>query len=129
MRTALVVDDDDLVRPTVGALLNALNFNVVEAESGKDAFQYISRSNFDLIITDLFMPEIDGIELILKIRKLAPQTPIILMTGGAMRFPYGSGNLNSLTNSAEFFGATHVIHKPFRKHELAKIVEEALSGS
>jgi CheY-like chemotaxis protein len=126
MKKVLVVDDDDLVRPTVSAMLSALNFEVVEAPNGKEALQFVSEADFNLILTDLFMPEFDGLELILKIREGASDTPIILMTGGGKYFPSGSEGLNDLTSSAEFFGASFVINKPFRKAELAEIVDQAL---
>ncbi len=125
MKKVLVVDDDDLVRATVSAMLGALSFEVVEAPSGKEALQLVSDAHFDLIVTDLFMPEFDGLELILKIREMASDTPIILMTGGGKYFPSGSEGLDDLTTSAEFFGASFVINKPFRKADLEKIVDQA----
>ncbi len=124
MKKVLVVDDDDLVRPTVSAMLGALHFDVVEAPSGKEALQFVSEADFDLILTDLFMPQFDGLELILKIREMASETPIILMTGGGKYFPSESEGLNDLTTSAELFGASFVINKPFRKADLAKIIEQ-----
>ncbi len=126
MKRILVVDDDELVRPTVSAMLRALDFEVVEAPNGKEALQYVSKTDFDLILTDLFMPEFDGFELILKIREVASGTPIILMTGGGTYYPSRSEGLNDLTTSAEFFGASFVINKPFRKAELAKIIDQVL---
>lgn len=126
MKKILVVDDDELVRPTVSAMLRALNFEVVEAPNGKEALQFVSKANFDLILTDLFMPEFDGFELILKIREVASDTPIVLMTGGGTYYPSQSEGLNDLTTSAEFFGASFVINKPFRKAELAKIIDQVL---
>lgn len=129
MKKAIVVDDDNLVRPTVSAMLRALGFDVTEASSGKAALQLLSESKFDLVVTDLFMPEFNGIELILGIKELALSTPIVLMTGGGVHFPRGSGGLSDLTESAEVFGASFVIQKPFRKSELEEIVSSALGQS
>ncbi len=126
MKSVLVVDDDDLVRGTVSSLLQGLDFQVTETACGKDAFKLVSKTLFDLIVTDLFMPEIDGIELILKIRKIHPTIPIVLMTGGGKLFPYGSGSLNDMIESAEFFGASCVIHKPFRKDALTTTIWQAV---
>lgn len=126
MKKAIVVDDDELVRPTVCAMLRTLDFDVTEASSGKTALELLSESKFDLVVTDLFMPEFNGIELILGIKELALSTPIVLMTGGGKHFPRGSGGLSDLTDSAEIFGASYIIQKPFRKNELAKIVTKAL---
>lgn len=124
LRKVLVVDDDELVRPTVSAMLSLLSFNVTEASRGKDALQLISEENFDLIVTDLFMPGVDGFDLIIKIRKITSKTPIILMTGGGRFFPQGSGALNSVTDSAEFLGASVVLQKPFRKENLTRVLAQ-----
>lgn len=127
MKTAIVVDDDDLVRRTVCFMLSALDFDVTEAPSGKNALRVLSESKFDLVITDLFMPEFDGLELILEIKKMALDTPVVLMTGGGKHFPPDSERLNALTESAMLFGASHIIQKPFKKDDLAAIVKKALA--
>lgn len=124
LRKALVVDDDDLVRPTVSTILSILSFNVTEASRGKDALKLVSEEHFDLIVTDLFMPEIDGLELVLKIRKLTSTTPIVLMTGGGILFPKGSGGLDDLTSSAEFLGASFVLQKPFKKEDFMRVLAQ-----
>ena len=124
MKMVLIVDDDELVRSTVSAMLSALKFNVTEAPNGKVALKLTSECRFDLIVTDLFMPEIDGLELVNQIRKISPGTPIVMMTGGGMLFPQGSGSLSDLTSSAEFLGASFVINKPFRKEALTKVLEK-----
>ncbi len=121
MRKALVVDDDDLVRATVSAMLGSFGFDVREAAMGKTALKLVADESFDLIVTDLFMPEIDGLELVLKIRKITATIPILLMTGGGMLFPKGSGGLNDLTSSAEFLGASFVLQKPFRQDDFKKV--------
>jgi FixJ family two-component response regulator len=63
----------------------------------------------------------------LRVKELALSTPIVLMTGGGKHFPRGSGGLNDLTESAELFGASYVIQKPFKKNDLAEIVNNALA--
>lgn len=127
MMKVLVVDDDDLVRPTVSAMLRAIHLEVSDTSSGKNALALVSSNRFDLIVTDLFMPDFDGIELILRIRELTPDTPIVLMTGGGKLFPPGSDGLDNLTTCAEYFGASYIIYKPFRKRELSELVMKALS--
>ena len=127
MIKVLVVDDDDLVRPTVSAMLREIDLEVSETSSGKNALALLSLNTFDLIVTDLFMPDFDGIELILRIRDLTSDTPIVLMTGGGRLFPPGSDGLDNLTTSAEYLGASYIIYKPFRKRELSELVMKALS--
>ena len=125
MKKAIVVDDNDLVRPTVAFMLRALDFHVTEAQSGKDALRLLSETEFDLVLTDLFMPEFDGLELILEIKKMSLKTSVVLMTGGGKHFVSGSYELENLTDSAKLFGASYTIQKPFKKDDLAKIIEKA----
>lgn len=127
MKTAIVVDDDEIVRAAVSFMLRALNFDVTETSRGEVALKLLSERTFDLVVTDLFMPEFDGLELILGIKKLAISTPIVLMTGGGRLYPPESKHLDNLTESAELFGASYVIHKPFKKNDLAEIVKQALA--
>lgn len=127
MKKVIVVDDDDLVRPTVCYMLRILDFDVTEAASGTEALRLLSESKFDLVITDLFMPKFNGLELILEIKQMASDTPVVLMTGGAKHFPPDSKGLNDLTDSAELFGASYVIQKPFKKDNLKSIVKQAIA--
>ena len=127
MKKVILVDDDDLVRSTVCFMLRTLDFDVTEAPCGKEALKLLSESKFDLVITDLFMPEFDGLELILEIKKMALGTPIVLITGGGKHFRPGSEDLTNLTDSAELFGASYSIQKPFKKKDLAEIVKHALA--
>jgi len=126
LKKVLVVDDDDLVRPTVSAMLSALQFDVVETPDGKEARRLAAQSDFDLVVTDLFMPGFDGYELMIEIRKMTSDTPIILMSGGGKFFPAGSEAFDDIISSAELLGASYVIDKPFRKADLARIVNQAL---
>lgn len=126
LKKALIVDDDDLVRPTVTAMLSALQFDVVETPNGKEALRLVAESDFDLVVTDLFMPGFDGYELMIEIRKMTSDIPIILMSGGGKFFPAGSEAFDDIISSAELLGASYVIAKPFRKADLARIVAQAL---
>ncbi len=76
-KTVLVVDDDMITQLTTKALLGNCNFDVVLSDNGIEAISKINSRKFDLILTDLFMPEMDGFELSKKLRKLNIETPII----------------------------------------------------
>jgi len=76
-KTVLVVDDDMITQLTTKALLGNCNFNVVLSDNGVDAISKIENTKFDLILTDLFMPEMDGFELAKKLRELEIDSPII----------------------------------------------------
>lgn len=129
MLKALVVDDDRLVRATVSAMLSTLMCDVVEASNGRFALKMLIEDGFDLVITDLFMPEGDGFELAIKIRKFNSTIPIVLMTGGGRLFPQGSSALNDLTCSAEFIGASYVLQKPLRKKDFTQVLVQISESS
>ena len=76
-KTVLVVDDDMITQLTTKTLLSNCNFDVVLSDNGVDAISKINDSKFDLILTDLFMPEMDGFELSRRLRELKIETPII----------------------------------------------------
>ncbi len=80
----LVVEDDKLSREAVVSfLVEDLKFDVEEAEDGYEALEILTQQRFDLVVSDVRMPKIDGIELLKNSKKLYPQTEVILMTGFA----------------------------------------------
>jgi CheY-like chemotaxis protein len=81
----LVVDDEEAVRETLADMLEAMNHNVVLATSGQQAIQKLAGDSFDLVFTDLAMPEMDGWETAREIRKRWPDMNVVLVTG------YGPG--------------------------------------
>jgi CheY-like chemotaxis protein len=80
-RRVLLVDDERLVREMVRVLLCQEGYAVVEANNGAEALGLFTRGKYDLVMTDYEMPFIKGNELALKIKKLAPRQPILMMTG------------------------------------------------
>ncbi|HEY8203310.1 MAG TPA: PAS domain S-box protein [Pyrinomonadaceae bacterium] len=79
--SVLVVDDEEVVRETLAEMLADLDHKVVTAESGRDAVEKIGRDDFDLVFTDLAMPEMDGWETAREIRRQRPELPVVLVTG------------------------------------------------
>lgn len=124
MAKILIIDDDQGVGNTVTSMLAQGNHEVVFESLSVRAFQMLSESTFDLVISDVFMPNCDGIELVLEIKRARPETKIILMTGGARYFPCGSGALSDITNSAEMLGAHATIQKPFGRKQLIGLVTQ-----
>jgi DNA-binding response OmpR family regulator len=108
----LVIDDDHLVRYTLSKILQRNGYDVVTASDGRRAMAVFREEWPDVVITDIIMPEQEGIETILKIRCERPEVKIIAISGGAR-----NRNLNYL-NMAEAFGADDVILKPFEAEEL-----------
>ena len=77
----MVIDDEEVVRETLADMLSDLSHRVVMVESGKDAIARVSEGPFDIVFTDLAMPEMDGWETARAIRQLKPELPVVLVTG------------------------------------------------
>jgi DNA-binding NtrC family response regulator len=77
----LIVDDDDSIRDLVSIFLTALKFDIKAVDNAYDAMDLFTEKAFDLILTDIEMPGMDGLELALNIKKTSPETPVILITG------------------------------------------------
>ena len=83
MRRILIVDDDQAVRMAIRVLLEHEGFEVVVAESGRRAIEAVDGAAFDLVIVDIFMPGMDGLETIKAFHRCAPGLPIIHTRIGA----------------------------------------------
>jgi CheY-like chemotaxis protein len=126
MARILLVDDDELVRATVCAMLADGGYDVVPAVDGEDGILQFQRRQFDLVICDVIMPNMDGLEMVREIRRLSAEIPIISMTGSFMRST-GGAHLNAVyLRLCSELGATKVIAKPFRVHELLPLVQQCL---
>jgi CheY-like chemotaxis protein len=118
----LVVDDSRTVRAIVSQQLSAAGHDVLEAADGKLGLALFVRTSPDLVISDVVMPEMDGFEIFGAIRRAAPSTPLILMSGGRR-----SLQVDDLLRSAKLLGARQVLRKPFSGEELLRVAEGALS--
>src|SRR2546429_5287654 len=84
----MVIDDEEVVRETLADMLSDLSHRVVMVENGRDAVAKISEGSFDIVFTDLAMPEMDGWETARAIRQLKPELPLVLVPGhGATATP------------------------------------------
>ena len=106
--TILVVDDEELIRNFVVTLLSRVGHSCVTAKDGVDALDKMKGTKFDAVITDIKMPEMDGIILIREISKQNPQLPVMVMT--AFDEEYSAGTAISC-------GAREFIVKPFSPDE------------
>ena len=95
-------------------------FNVLTADDGKKGMTLFNKNQVDLVITDIVMPEKEGIEIILELKKLLPDIPIIAISGGGRLSP--DGYLNAATR----LGAKYTFKKPFDWDDLLSTVNEAL---
>ena len=109
----LLVDDERLVRETVRGLLCLDEHKVVEANNGAEALRVFAQGHFDLVLTDLRMPFVEGDELAVKIRELSPQQPILMITA----HPHRPGRTNPVDA---------ILYKPFSLGHLRLAVAKLL---
>jgi CheY-like chemotaxis protein len=121
MARILVIDDDSSVRAMIKGALSDEGYEVMEAADGKAGLKCYQNSPADLVITDLIMPEKEGIETIMDLRREFPEVKIIAISGGSR---YGS---DSNLRLAERLGAIRTLAKPFKIPDLLEAVREVLS--
>lgn len=119
MPSVLVVDDSTSVRQMVGFTLKQIGFEPTEAEDGAVALQVAGSQGFDLVITDLNMPNLDGIELIKALRQQEKHKyiPILMLT---------TESQDSKKQEGKAVGATGWIVKPFRPDQLQAVVQKVM---
>ena len=120
MAGILLVEDDHDLRTMLKSSLQKGSHLIIEASDGKEALQKFKSLLIDLVITDLVMPEQDGIGLIMELKKLKPDIKIIAISGGGKA---GPANYLSI---AETLGADAVFAKPFSINSFQEKVEEIL---
>jgi len=118
----LIIDDQDAVRQSVRKILELEGHTVTESSSGQDGLSLIRSQTFDLLITDIFMPETDGLEVIQKLHQENPNLKILAITGGGT-----TGGFNFLPQ-AKAFGAHATLHKPFLREELLEALQLAFNA-
>ncbi len=117
----LLVDDDSAVREFIALVLTGAGFTVEEAGNGMEAMHRLDEQVPDLVITDILMPQKEGIECIREIRGLVPNVPVIAMSGG------GGGQADYLRMAA-LLGAAAVLAKPFDPMELVALARRLVAS-
>jgi CheY-like chemotaxis protein len=115
-----VIDDDESVRQTVGRILRSAGYAVVDAKDGEAGLLAVERSHPIMIVTDIVMPNREGIETIREAKQRFPAIPIIAISGGGRLGPDGFLEL------ARKLGADDCLAKPFRPVELLEKVARLL---
>jgi CheY-like chemotaxis protein len=124
MSKILLIEDSESMRAQMEIMVSELNHSCTSVGNGREAIDLLKVENdFDLIITDIFMPEMDGIETIEKIRQIFPRKRIIAVSAGGMGMS-GAGMLEI----ASGLGAQAVLNKPFATEAFKKTVLEALAA-
>ena len=121
MKKILVIEDDSQLREMLRQTLEREGYTVVDIPNGREALDLHQQHEMDLVITDIFMPEKDGVETIMELKRVSPDLKIIAVSGGS-RYVRDENALKA----AKEFGAEHVIFKPFEQKEILSAVEQLL---
>jgi DNA-binding NtrC family response regulator len=117
MAKILVIDDDRPIRSTLKEILEFEKFEVVDAENGEEGLQEVAKNAFDLILCDIKMPKIDGLEVLQKVQESHPETPVVMISG--------HGDIETAVAAIKQ-GAFDFIAKPLDLNRLLVTVRNAL---
>ena len=117
----LVIDDDPVVRGMLAEMLRREGYDVDEAEDGRAGMRRFREQPATLVITDVVMPEQEGLETLMQLRQASPTVKVIAISGGGRVGP------ESYLNSARTLGANAILAKPFGREELLDAVTKVLA--
>ena len=123
MANILLVEDEEQLRSMLKIVLESAGHTVQEAGDGKEALESYIRNPADLMVTDIVMPNKEGIETILEFRRNHPGLRIIAMSGG------GRNSAQDYLKLAKSFGADYVLSKPFSNQAILDVVKTVLASS
>ena len=121
MAHVLVVDDDDDVRAVVRKVVAKLGHQVWDVADGAEALKVIETTPVDLIISDVYMADMDGMELLVRIQQLELDVPVVVISGGGFK------SKEDVLKMATACGAVATLDKPFTVEQLRETVEPFLS--
>jgi DNA-binding response OmpR family regulator len=123
MARILIIDDEELIRETIRIRLEQSGHEVVEAANGVEGLRVFAEGRIDLVVTDIIMPDQEGIETIRKIRQRDAAVRIIAISGG------GRGRNFQFLDIAQKLGADAALSKPFTGSQLLALVEATLGNA
>jgi len=118
----LLIDDDPDVLLAIEILLSHLGYTVETARNGSEGLKMFRANAPDLVLTDIIMPEQEGIETIIEMRRLQPNAKIVAMSGG------GPMNRDSLLAMTLKLGASDTLAKPYDDEQLARVIERVMAS-
>ena len=118
----LIVDDDEAMADVMVMTVERAGYEVALASNGAEALDRVREGSFDLVVSDILMPYMDGLELIPQIRQLLPEARIIAVSGGGR---YSDSTM--LLTMANDIGADRILPKPFTPTQLTEVMEKLLS--
>ena len=116
----LLVDDDEGILVTTRAIFESANYSVLAVETGRECLEAIKEGNFDVVVLDIVLGDINGLEVLRMIKRLQPKLPVIIMS------VYYDQNIQTQQIISE--EADGCIKKPFKMEEAIKTVENVLDG-
>ena len=123
MARILIIDDEELIRETIRMKLEQNGHEVTEASNGAEGLRALAEGQIDLVVTDIIMPDQEGIETIRKIRQRDARIGIIAISGG------GRGRGLQFLDIAQKLGANASLPKPFTGSQLLAVVEATLRST
>ncbi len=123
LHRVLIVDDDPLVRSAIAACLRHHGYVVHEASDGRKALTFLSHRSVELVISDILMPDLDGIELVMRLNDRHPDIRILAISGEGHLGP------GPFLTMAAHLGAHRVLPKPFEPAALLEVVEQLIGAA
>lgn len=121
--TILLVEDEELLRAGVQEVLEIQGYKVITAPDGEQALACLGAQTIDLIITDLVMPKMDGVDFVKQLRKIKPDLPVIVVSGSTRNIMQRYG-----IDSIQVPGANASLPKPFKSVDLIEQVRQLLAA-
>ena len=122
MQQILIIDDDEQIRALICAILERAGFGVIEAANGEEGLKLHRARRPDLVITDIIMPDKEGVETIIELRRESPELPLIAISGG------GRQSSQDYLALALKLGARRTLSKPFSRGEILEAVRDLLGS-
>lgn len=123
MARILLIDDDVDFRTMLRRTLQRAGYEVAEAGNGQEALKQLNESSVDLVLTDIIMPDMEGVEIVMHLKRTRPELKVIVMSGGGRLTP------DSYLKLALKVGAFRAFSKPFATADLLEAMEAALKPS
>ena len=120
MQRILIIDDEPHILLMLKKMLERTGYEIDLASNGKEGLDLFTRKPSDLVITDIIMPEKEGLETIREMKRMQPELKIIAMSGG------GKISAENYLETAKIFGASRIIEKPFTQQHMVATVNQLL---
>lgn len=120
MSSVLIIDDEPMIQKLLGRFFEMEGYDVFKASNGKEGLDIYYEHHPDLIVTDILMPEKDGLETIMEVRKEDQNVKIIAISGGGVSDP------DDYLKMAKAFGADRTISKPVLREDLLKVAKDLI---